>query len=74
MRGLMEGRNERSKPTVFADATLQLSPVKARAMRTPILIDAPSLSVTARTVKTLSTGCVPHYRVTSLTPCLISCP
>ena len=59
---------------LFADATLQLSPVKARTMRTPILIDAPSLSVTARTVKTLSTGCVPHYRVTSLTPCLISCP
>ncbi|KAN0135437.1 hypothetical protein V8E53_006716 [Lactarius tabidus] len=48
-----------SGPVLNIDATLQLSPVKARAMRTPILIDAPPLSVTARTVKTLSTGAHP---------------
>lgn len=40
------------------DATLKLSPVKARAARTPILVDAPSLPSSARTVKTLSTGYV----------------
>ncbi|KAF8259441.1 hypothetical protein EI94DRAFT_1773929 [Lactarius quietus] len=46
------------RPVLNIDATLQLSPVKARAARTPILIEAP-LSVTARTVKTLSTGAHP---------------
>ena len=41
---------------ICPDATLKLSPVKARAARTPILVDAPSLPSSARTVKTLSTG------------------
>ena len=40
------------------DLTLKLSPVKARAARTPILVDLPALPGSARTVKTLSTGYV----------------
>ena len=40
------------------DLTLKLSPVKARAARTPILVDPPPLPSRARTVKTLSTGYV----------------
>jgi hypothetical protein len=43
---------------ICPDATLKLSPVKARAARTPILVDSPSLPSSARTVKTLSTGYV----------------
>ena len=38
------------------DATQKLSPVRARAARTPIFVDAPPLPCSARTVKTLSTG------------------
>lgn len=73
-RSIMEGRTEQSEPSVSADATLQLSPVKARAARTPIFVDAPPLSVAARTVKTLSTGYVPFYRVNSPTSGLNSGP
>ena len=62
-RAIMGGRSERSESSVSVDATLQLSPVRARAARTPILIDAPPLSMSARTIKTLSTGYVPCHRV-----------
>ncbi|KAI0288123.1 hypothetical protein BC826DRAFT_1107936 [Russula brevipes] len=50
---------EIGRPVLNMDATLKLSPVKARAARTPILVDAPPLSGSARTVKTLSTGAHP---------------
>ncbi|KAH9963815.1 hypothetical protein BC827DRAFT_1128657 [Russula dissimulans] len=39
---------EIGRPVLNIDATLKLSPVKARAARTPILIDAPALSASAR--------------------------
>ncbi|KAF8482505.1 hypothetical protein DFH94DRAFT_367952 [Russula ochroleuca] len=47
------------RPVLNMDATLKLSPVKARAARSPILIDPSSLTGSARTVKTLSTGAHP---------------
>ena len=62
-RAIMQSRVERSEPSVSIDATLKLSPVKARAARTPIFVEEPSLTLSSRTVKTLSTGCVPCYRL-----------
>ncbi|KAH9027308.1 hypothetical protein EDB85DRAFT_2148575 [Lactarius pseudohatsudake] len=50
---------EIGRPVLNMNATLQLSPVRARAARTPIFVDAPPLPVPARTVKTLSTGAHP---------------
>ena len=44
------------------DATQKLSPVRARAARTPIFVDAPPLPCSPRTVKTLSTGYAPRPR------------
>jgi len=40
------------------DLTLKLGLIKARAARTPILVDPPALPCPSRTIKTLSTGYV----------------
>ncbi|KAI0256424.1 hypothetical protein BJV78DRAFT_1273252 [Lactifluus subvellereus] len=50
---------EIGRPVLNMHATLQLSPVKARSARAPILIEVPPLSTSARTIKTLSTGAHP---------------
>ncbi|KAI0259211.1 hypothetical protein BC834DRAFT_1018360 [Gloeopeniophorella convolvens] len=56
-RGPRVGGKQISGPVPNADATAQLSPVKTRAARTPILIQAPPpLSSSALTTKSLSTG------------------
>jgi Rho GTPase-activating protein 39 len=60
-------------PNFPIDATLQLSPVKARSARTPILIETPPLPASARTVKTLSTGYVPRYDLSFLAQSFCSC-
>lgn len=52
----------------FIDATLQLSPIKARSARTPILIEVPPLTTSARTIKTLSTGYVLYCDIFFVTP------
>ena len=39
----IEGRAERSEPSVSMDATLELNPVKACAVRTPIFVEELSL-------------------------------
>ncbi|KAI9510925.1 hypothetical protein F5148DRAFT_1175297 [Russula earlei] len=58
-RGPTVAGKEIGRPVLDIDATHKLSPVKARAARTPILVDAPPLSATTRSVKTLSTGVHP---------------
>ncbi|KAH9986741.1 hypothetical protein BJV74DRAFT_774723 [Russula compacta] len=50
---------EIGRPVLNLDATLKLSPVKARVARTPILVNAPPLSGSRRSIKTLSTGAHP---------------
>ncbi|KAH9163943.1 MyTH4 domain-containing protein [Lactarius sanguifluus] len=50
---------EIGRPVLNMNATLQHSPVRARAARTPIFVDAPPLPAPARTVKTLCTGAHP---------------
>ncbi|KAI0295862.1 hypothetical protein B0F90DRAFT_1749029 [Multifurca ochricompacta] len=60
IKGPRVAGKEISGPVLNIDATLQLSPVKARAACTPILINPPSLpAISPRTVKTLSTGAHP---------------